>query len=1077
MTSPNTRLLIVKSELQRRKILDQRLSEADRFRVWTDNVVTLPAFFARMISQSDVDPSAPDWLKHVAMYNAAGLESDGDIPPLFEDHVHPSRLVSRLLRIRHVLGMAMVSGEQLSNVFQQHLDRLTPLHRRLPDVLERYCSLLSDEGVRDHPGQMSDLLDVSQKRTRLPAPYGSTEYVEIRELEHLTELEFQLLNVLLQHVEHAKIEFSYNPERREAFEWVLSTVEKFERAGRTLDTVDPAFQIPGKTPDNALIRVRERIFRRPESLLNLDPITPDESLQFLETTRPANEYRSVARRVRSKLNDGVPPDEIAVVRRRDASSSSKLTEALASRDVPVLREQTGFSCFEPGILSLLQPVNTAFNTFQREDVLDLLRNTLLGGPARIDPEGLDRLFREAGITGGSPDTWRSRMKQMKRNLHHRLEAFASSSPDCSFFPTDHEHEKRLEHDLHRFRNRMEELFDFLETPDEKTTLKQLVERLLSHWNMFNVSSTITSTNPPGEHGRRNLRGTSAFRSFLDRLQNGLDHVEFETTFTSKSDLLEFFHGIWAEAARSSMKWTGPDDGVRILTPSQISGIKADHVIMMGMNEGTWPKPIHEDPFLTDDIIQALRSNKERSILQRSSDKRNRELYLFHQALSAAKKQVVFTWSRRDSDGTEQIPSPFLEDVKKLLSDAVVQTPDSKTSETGQENPAYTERERLIQMVSHRSQEKESFPASSNSLLEGTRWGDSVSTRIEHVLERIRLERLRDAFFMSTDRDERTERAGPWCGIISDRDTYRRLLRQNLTDFDTHRWSSTALERYAQCPYAYFSERILHLDETDEPILSMDRRREGLLLHELLRRLYTGDRSNNTVTDENINEACKNVFAKWEHYGFHGNDTYWAVKKERLRIRLRQVVRYLERNRSATERVHAERSFGGHRELPAVKFTSEDGEQMQLEGRIDRIEYETGRQGTVLDYKNARRGQKYRRLISREEFGTRSFQLPLYVLAVAQSSVDDYEDIESWSAGFITMREYSRKPELSTTVLDPSGTDPSYELEDLRRDLADGSKHIVNRILNGAFEVTPDPCISGCPYRSMCRYEKLTTGDD
>src|SRR5207245_2879222 len=61
--------------------------------------------------------------------------------------------------------------------------------------------------------------------------------------------------------------------------------------------------------------------------------------------------------------------------------------------------------------------------------------------------------------------------------------------------------------------------------------------------------------------------------------------------------------------------------------------------------------------------------------------------------------------------------------------------------------------------------------------------------------------------------------------------WRMLERQGV--------SPTALERYAQCPFKYFAEKVLRLDplETPDSVLVPDARARGTLCHDILRLFY------------------------------------------------------------------------------------------------------------------------------------------------------------------------------------------------------------------------------------------------
>src|SRR5207253_1260798 len=82
---------------------------------------------------------------------------------------------------------------------------------------------------------------------------------------------------------------------------------------------------------------------------------------------------------------------------------------------------------------------------------------------------------------------------------------------------------------------------------------------------------------------------------------------------------------------------------------------------------------------------------------------------------------------------------------------------------------------------------------------------------------------------SCDR-QRGNAFGPFEGMLLG-DAARRALRARYGP--DRSWSPSQLEQYARCPYQFFLDRVLHLEPVDDPVLEVDFRIRGQMLHWLL----------------------------------------------------------------------------------------------------------------------------------------------------------------------------------------------------------------------------------------------------
>ncbi len=102
---------------------------------------------------------------------------------------------------------------------------------------------------------------------------------------------------------------------------------------------------------------------------------------------------------------------------------------------------------------------------------------------------------------------------------------------------------------------------------------------------------------------------------------------------------------------------GDGGGVQVLTVMEARSRTFEHLFLIGLNRGVFPRRIHEDPLLPDGVRRALTAVlPEVPLAERS---RLEERHLFAQLLAAA-PHVTFSWLTVDADGRALNPSAFVE---------------------------------------------------------------------------------------------------------------------------------------------------------------------------------------------------------------------------------------------------------------------------------------------------------------------------------------------------------------------------------------------------------------------------------
>lgn len=111
---------------------------------------------------------------------------------------------------------------------------------------------------------------------------------------------------------------------------------------------------------------------------------------------------------------------------------------------------------------------------------------------------------------------------------------------------------------------------------------------------------------------------------------------------------------------------GAGGGVQVLAVTEARGLVFDHLFLIGLNRGHFPRSFSEDPLLPDALRRKLLELlPDIPIKSRVPDE---ERYLFAQLLSAA-PQVTLSWQEVNDDGKECNPSPLLAGLWSSAADA------------------------------------------------------------------------------------------------------------------------------------------------------------------------------------------------------------------------------------------------------------------------------------------------------------------------------------------------------------------------------------------------------------------------
>lgn len=258
---------------------------------------------------------------------------------------------------------------------------------------------------------------------------------------------------------------------------------------------------------------------------------------------------------------------------------------------------------------------------------------------------------------------------------------------------------------------------------------------------------------------------------------------------------------------------GRGGGVQLLGMLEARGRTFDHLFVVGVNRGVFPRTVRPDPLLPDALRRVLTPVLPEIPLKRRGF--DEERYLFAQLLAAA-PEVTLSWSAEGTDGRPLSPSPL---VERLGAGAALPEPERApavwTAGDGSSTPRPA-REHAVLAALHAGRRgfARVLPAAA-----------AESRRLLRQpaldLDPDRVARVRLAVLDELDPDLSTAEGravrrsvGPYLGFVG-------ALAAAPADDPRHReLYVTALERLATCPWQVFLERLLRLEPTPDPVQAL-----------------------------------------------------------------------------------------------------------------------------------------------------------------------------------------------------------------------------------------------------------------
>ena len=1029
--------------------------------------------------------------------------SEDELGPLAAQRAGPG-LVTCLLEDINELKAAGVEPKALLDAFQA--DNLTdPVALATARVYQHYQDFLRSNSPElfDGPGmlwQASQQLDRARKDRRQARPFEALRLVLADGFSDFTTVELQMLARLAALAGECLVSLTYEPGQADGRPELQAipkrTWEALHEHLGSIGEVQMECLEASREADTDLAYLRRYMFDRTAGPRGeQEGASWDGSVTVMQAPGPWGEVRMVAREVKRLIGlaggpERLRPGQIGIIARSLDNYRIALGQVFAEYGLPIFvagGEPVADRPCVRFVADLLRLIEEDYPRAATVAVLDAAWEKIAGDKRGVaEGSQADYVSRQAGITGGA-DIWEGNLNELIGRLEAKIQAPQKPADDTE---EDEENEddsrrrsSRRENQrlreaatavLEAFRH-LRHLLGGLNVAD---TRAELTARLLDALRELGVGERLDVP----ENVHESAANRRAWQALLDALEAYADadrHLGGSGPRVVEPD-------VFAAEVREilqDLRVPAQGRGEGKILALDIHGalqMTFDSVFLLGLTEGSFPRRARSDPLLPDSLRARL-AQRGLPLRQRISEA-DEEAYLFQLAVSAARQRLYLCYSDTDAAGQPILRSYYIDEAERLLPVLGSGGPGLRRLRLRDVVPklwdAGSRREMAERVLWLHYNTGRADDAHLLNTAKRVLSSSGPKNVFAHAFTAALIERTRSGWTRTGQRLRTQPRLGAYDGNLGAVPNLRPWLDRLFGPEKV--FSASSLGQYGKCPMAFMFERILRLEELQEPGEELEPADLGILVHSILACFYSGrrDAGKGRVSEENLDEAraelweaAEKIFAEFEREGRAGDARLWEFAKDRV---LQRLGVWLEAEAVAPAKlgVHDleprlfERRFGDKADDVLILDTPQAG-PVRIRGKLDRIDL-VGDDGFFLfDYKTGSTVPS-----NRDISEGRELQMPLYALAGEKVLLRSEGDCSQRTCkGWAYVRvgwpaEGAKKKAFASTA---SGNEQTELVEEA---LAKVGEHVAN-IRSGRF-VWPEACPyenSGrCAYKFICRYE-------
>lgn len=376
---------------------------------------------------------------------------------------------------------------------------------------------------------------------------------------------------------------------------------------------------------------------------------------------------------------------------------------------------------------------------------------------------------------------------------------------------------------------------------------------------------------------------------------------------------------------------GTQDQVVVGDVDRSRSHKVRAVFVIGLNDGMFPSVNKNEGFFNDNDREQMKESGA-ELAKGTIEKLYDDNFNIYKAFSTAEEKVYLSYASSDLEGKTLRPSVLVNRIKKIF-------------------PNLIEQSDVIEKKSEVITKMSTFEELLNQLRD-FRDGKEIDT--------VWFE-LYNYYSNSPEWKEKLENSLRALNFSIETDKIDKEVVEKLYG-DTLKTSVSKLEQYQSCPFSYYLKYGLNLSEREEfKIQALD---TGSFMHDVIDSFFDKLEERNIKVkelekegqDEIVDEIIEEKLNLKQNYIFTSIPKY-KVLANRLRKVIKKSIEYIVDSLKCSdfEVMGHEMEFKDGKEFPAIKMKLENGKEVEITGKIDRIDIAKTPDGNyirIIDYKSS-----------------------------------------------------------------------------------------------------------------------------